>query len=70
MNAVRESKPASCSVEEGYKSTAMVQLAMLSHSTGAPVAWDAQKETIVGNAAANKLLKRAYRAPYTHPYPG
>lgn len=70
LNAVRDQKPASCSMEDGYKSTAMVQLAMLSYNTGAPVAWDARKETITNNAAANKLLKRAYRTPYKHPYTG
>jgi hypothetical protein len=32
------------------------------------VVWDKEKEQILNNPAAVKLLKREYRAPYKHPY--
>jgi hypothetical protein len=46
----------------------MVKLAMISYATGRTIRWDAERETIPDDAAAAKLLKRAYRAPWKHPY--
>jgi predicted dehydrogenase len=68
LNAVRERKPAGCLAEDAFKSTATVQLAMLSYETESRVNWDPQSEQISDNAAAAKLLKRDYRAPWQHPY--
>jgi hypothetical protein len=47
-----------------------VKLAMIAYDTGAKVRWDAASEQITGNAAAAKLLKRDYRAPWQHPWRG
>ncbi len=69
LNAVRqkdkrliESNP-----EDAFKSTATVQLAMISYYTGSTVKWDKQSNTITGNPEASKLLTRAYREKYRHP---
>ncbi len=70
LEAVRNRKQPMCVPEDGFYSTATVQLAMISYKTGSRVVWDRQKETIAGNPAAAKLLKRDYRAPYKHPYAG
>jgi predicted dehydrogenase len=70
LRAVREKKAPACTVEDGYASTATVQLAMISYESGSVVEWDAAAEKIVNNEAAAKLLKREYRAPYVHPYKG
>lgn len=70
LESMRARKPASVTPEDGFFSTATVQLAMISYKTGTRVVWDRQKEQIVGNPAAAKLLKREYRAPYKHPYAG
>ncbi len=56
-----------CTVEDAFKSTATVQLAMTSYYTGKPVKWDAVKKEIVGNADAAKLLARKYRGNYKRP---
>ena len=56
-----------CTVEDAYKSTATVQLAMTSYYTGSPVKWDAAKNEIVGNSEAAKLLARPYRKGYDRP---
>jgi hypothetical protein len=69
LTAVRTRKPPSCTPEEGFKSTATVQLGMIAYETLATVKWDAATEQIVGNEQAAKLLKREYRKPYEHPYP-
>lgn len=68
LEAVRTHKPAGCLVEDAYRSTTAVKLAMISYDTGCKVNWDAASETIPGSAAAAKLLKREYRAPWVHPY--
>jgi hypothetical protein len=68
LDAVRARKPASVLPEDGFSSTTTVQLAMISYKTASRVVWDKQKEQIVNNPAAAKLLKREYRKPYRHPY--
>jgi predicted dehydrogenase len=57
----------SCTPEDAFKSTAAVQLAMISYYTGSIVKWDQQKNEIIGNAEASALLKREYRGKYQHP---
>jgi len=70
LNAVRARKQPGCLVGDAYLSTAAVKLAMIAYDTGAKITWDAQNETIPGNPAAAKLLKRDYRPPWQHPYRG
>ena len=70
LESVRARKQPTVTPEDGFFSTATVQLAMISYKTNSRVVWDRQKEQIVGNPAASKLLKRDYRAPYKHPYAG
>ena len=40
---------------------------MLSLKLGRSVAWDGEKETIPGDAEANKLLRRDYRGEWKYP---
>ncbi|HEY1379363.1 MAG TPA: Gfo/Idh/MocA family oxidoreductase [Gemmataceae bacterium] len=54
-------------IEQGYTSTASCILANLSMELGRSLTWDAAKQQVVGDDAANKLLRRPYRAPWTHP---
>ena len=53
-------------IEEGYISTASCILANLSMKLGRELAWDPIKQEIIGDAEANKLLTRPYRAPWVH----
>ncbi len=70
LNAVRSRRPAGCTIEDGYRSTATVKLAMIAYDVGAKIAWDEKSNQIVGNPQAAELLKRPYRAPWKHPYEG
>ncbi|MCX8157208.1 MAG: Gfo/Idh/MocA family oxidoreductase [Verrucomicrobiae bacterium] len=70
LNAVRERKPASCTVADAHLSTTAVKLAMIAYDTGRKITWDAATEQIVGDPEAAKLLKRDYRAPWKHPWRG
>jgi hypothetical protein len=54
-------------IEEGYTSTASCILANLSMKLGRSLAWDAEKQRVVGDDEANKLLRRPYRKPWVHP---
>jgi len=70
LTAVKEGGKLSCPIEEAFRSTATVQLAMIAQETGSVVDWDEAKEEIIDNPAAEALLKREYRAPWQHPYKG
>jgi predicted dehydrogenase len=54
-------------IEQGHISTASCILANLSMKLGRSLKWDPEKHQVVDDAEANKLLKRPYRAGYTHP---
>jgi len=68
LEAARTRKPPSCLIEDAYRSTTTVKLAMIAYDTGAKVIWDRKSEQIVGNPEATKRLKRDYRGPWQHPY--
>ena len=54
-------------IEQGYISSASCILANMSQQLGRTLTWDPEKHQITGDDEANKLLKRPYRAPWTHP---
>jgi hypothetical protein len=54
-------------IEQGYISTASCILANNSMKLGRSLAWDPEKQLVVGDSEANALLRQEYRAPYTHP---
>ena len=70
LEAVRTRKQPSCAPEDGYRSTATVQLGMIAYETASTVEWDNATEQIVDNPVASTLLKRDYRAPWEHPFAG
>jgi len=53
-------------IEQGHISTASCILANLAMELGRTLTWDPATQT-TNDAEANKLLKRPYRAPWTHP---
>jgi predicted dehydrogenase len=66
--ACRESreKPVA-DIEQGHISSASCILANLSQQLGRSITWDANNGRINGDDEANRLLKRTYRSPWTHP---
>jgi predicted dehydrogenase len=54
-------------IEEGHISTASCILANLSMKLGRSLSWDADKQQVLGDEEANKLLRRPYRKPWVHP---
>jgi predicted dehydrogenase len=54
-------------IEQGVISSVSCILANLSMQLGRTLTWDPVKQEIVGDAEANHLLRRPYRAPWVHP---
>jgi hypothetical protein len=69
VNCIRDRSRPVADIEEGYISTASSILANISMKLGRTVHWDAQKQDVIGDREASKLLQRAYRAPWVHPEP-
>jgi len=67
LNAIETGKRPVCDIEDIHYSTNMSLLGMLSYKLGRSVKWDGDKELIVGDAEANKLLSRKYRKPWIYP---
>jgi len=60
------SKPVA-DIEQGYISTTSCILGNLSLKLGRTLEWDPKTQRIVGDAEANRLMRRPYRAPWKHP---
>jgi hypothetical protein len=54
-------------IEIAHRSTNMSLLGMLSLKLGRSIQWDGDKEMILGDPEANKLLSRPYRKPWEYP---
>jgi predicted dehydrogenase len=57
-------------VEQAHISSTSCFLANLGLQLGRSLKWDPEKHEVVGDAEANGLLRRPYRAPWIHPEPG
>jgi predicted dehydrogenase len=57
----------SCTPEDAFRSTATVQLAMISLYTQSVVRWDDEKKEVIDNPEASSMLSRKYRDNYKHP---
>ena len=54
-------------VEVGHRATIVPHLGNISLRTGRKIIWDTERETIVNDPEAAKLLTRDYREPYVLP---
>jgi predicted dehydrogenase len=56
-----------CEIEEGHLSAALAHLGNISYRVGHALSFDGKTEKFVGDAEADKLLTRPYRAPFVIP---
>lgn len=70
IQAIGSNRRAVCDIEIGHRSTNMSLLGMLSWKLGRSVAWDGEKQLIIDDADANKLLQRQYRGEWQYPKVG
>ncbi|MDB6052613.1 MAG: putative dehydrogenase [Verrucomicrobiales bacterium] len=63
----QRSKPVA-DIEQGYISTATSIMANLSMKLGGrTLAWEQEKQKVINDPEADRLMRRPYRAPYKHP---
>jgi hypothetical protein len=67
--AMRSRKPSdlNAEIEEGAASTVLMHLANLSYRLGRTLHFDSESMTCKGDAEANKMFTRSYRAPFVVP---
>jgi len=53
-----------CDVEIGHRSATVCHLGNIAVRTGQAIAWDPEKEQIINNPEAAKMVEKAYRAPW------
>lgn len=69
LSAIEKRSRPVADIEQGYISTASCILANLSQQLGRSLRWDPAKAQVIDDAEANRLLRRPYRSPWTHPGP-
>lgn len=67
LECIASGKRPVADVELAHRSTNLSLLGMLSLKLGRSIQWDGEKETIDGDAEANRLLSRPYRSPWEYP---
>lgn len=67
LHAIRTGTKPVSDIGEVHLSTNMALLGMLSLKIGKSIAWDGEKERILGDEAANLLLRRPYRKGWEYP---
>ena len=67
LSSIKTGKLPVCDIEIGHRSTNMSLLGMLSLKLGRSIEWDGEREQIVADEEANKLLRREYRGEWEYP---
>jgi hypothetical protein len=67
LDCVKSRKPCICTAETGHRSITPGHLGLLSEALGGrDLRWDPEKEEVIGDTEAEKLLKKAdFRKPWT-----
>jgi predicted dehydrogenase len=65
LDCVKSRQRPNADADDGHLSAVMCHLGNLSTRLGRSLAWDAANERVIGDAEANALLTKAYRAPWT-----
>ncbi len=67
IDSVRSGKQAIAPIEPAYRAISVGLLGEIAMTTGQTIKWDPDKEVIIDNPAATRLLSRPYRQPWTLP---
>jgi predicted dehydrogenase len=63
----RRAEDIHCPIEEGHTSTTLVHLANASYRLGRTLRFDPEKEQVIDDEEANRMLRGSYRPPYVVP---
>jgi nitrite reductase/ring-hydroxylating ferredoxin subunit len=64
LDCIRSGKQPNSDLESGHRVATACHLANISLRTGRKISWDAQREDILGDAQAARMLVRPYRSPW------
>lgn len=67
VDCVRSGEKTIAPIEVGYRAISVALLGEIAMQTGQKIQWDPEKEEIIGNPMAARLLDRPYRAPWQLP---
>src|SRR5262249_21951929 len=67
LDCVASRKPCTCDIEVGHRDTSAALVANIAHKIKTYLEWDRKADRSTNSAAATKLLRYAYRAPYKFP---
>ncbi len=64
LDCVKSRKTPATDLESGHRVVTVCHLANISLHLGRKLVWDAEKEEVVGDSEANRMLIRPYRSPW------
>ena len=67
IDCVRSRKKPVADVEAGHRSTLVAHLGNIAYRLGRTINFDPEKQVIVGDAEASKMMSRSYRSPFVVP---
>jgi predicted dehydrogenase len=67
LDCIRSRKKPQVEIEEGHWATSLAHLGNIVARTGRPIRFDAKSQAVIGDAEANKLVRREYRAHWSRP---
>jgi predicted dehydrogenase len=67
VDSVKAGKPAIAPVDVAYRAISVALLGEIAMTTGKTIKWDPEKEEIINDPAASRLLGRPYRQPWKLP---
>jgi predicted dehydrogenase len=67
IECVRSRKQAIAPIEPAYRAISVALLGEIAMTTGQKIQWDPEKQEIIGNPVAARLLNRPYRKPWIVP---
>jgi len=64
LDAIRKRSRPICDIETGCRSVTVCHLGNIAYKLGRPFKWDPEREELVGDAGASRLLSRPMRSPW------
>ena len=67
IDCVKSGEPTIAPIEPAYRAISVGLLGEIAMTTGETIKWDPEKEVIIDNPSASRLLSKPYRKPWTLP---
>lgn len=67
IRSIESSSTPACDIEYGYRATNMCLAAMIAFKVNRAIHWNQDQDTIIGDPAAQALMRRPYREPWVYP---